>query len=325
MNFVLFEMTFLRYFLPLIIEGNKANIRSGVYICKPNMNTKYNSPSKHLDSLNKLAREYDFDVYDIDEIANNDNPNILIEGVGIDHVKNNQPTYSMTYMIDYKHLYDKYIDKVDYVIFPSKYYAEYYNKISDKNLYLGSPKYDVVIHKNEVLKNHNLDKNDKHALVLYPRNRDLAKIDLEKIYNFLHRLDYKIIVKTRGKDPVRNKNYRGDYYCLDESWFPHTTMELLSISDIVINFGSTSIKESILFQKPMINFHIKPEDRTFLKYFYEHPYCENLLPDVNYKKFENSVNNVLKATNEDYINIIKECLFVGNSSKRILDFILKNK
>ena len=151
MNFVLFEMTFLRYFLPLIIEGNKTNIKSSVYICKPHMNIKYNSPSKHLSSLNDLAKEYDFDVYDIDEIVNNDSPNILIEGVGVDHVKNGQPIYSITYMVDYKHLYDKYIDKVDYVIFPSKYYAEYYNKMSNKNLYLGSPKYDVVIHKNKVL------------------------------------------------------------------------------------------------------------------------------------------------------------------------------
>ena len=61
MNFVLSEMSFLKYFMPLIIEGNKRNIKSHFYIFEHN---KYTSPfkQKNISYLKEkiLSKDYFF-------------------------------------------------------------------------------------------------------------------------------------------------------------------------------------------------------------------------------------------------------------------------
>jgi len=63
-NFILLEMTFLRYFLPLIIEGNKRGIKSKVYIGK---NNKYNNPQNYLNTIEELAKKHSFEMYNFGE------------------------------------------------------------------------------------------------------------------------------------------------------------------------------------------------------------------------------------------------------------------
>ena len=62
MNFILTEMTFLRYFMPLIIGGNKRNIKSTVYY---HNSGKYNCPNKNIDSLKALSQKYKFNLIKI--------------------------------------------------------------------------------------------------------------------------------------------------------------------------------------------------------------------------------------------------------------------
>ena len=105
----------------------------------------------------------------------------LIEGVDCDRLdRSKTTTVSMTYMTDYSGLYDSYADKVDHVVFPSRYFADTYNKKSPKNLYLGSPKYDITLDKNEINQKYELT-NNKKALIIYPRNRDKNKVDLNHL------------------------------------------------------------------------------------------------------------------------------------------------
>ena len=63
MNFILTEMTFLRYFIPLIIEANSRNIDCKVFI---HPNNKYNNPLKYEDLLedtnNTLMEDAEFDI-----------------------------------------------------------------------------------------------------------------------------------------------------------------------------------------------------------------------------------------------------------------------
>ena len=59
MNFLALEMTFLRYFLPLIICGNKRNVKSTVLI---QQNNKYNCPVRNAKHLKYLSDKYSFDV-----------------------------------------------------------------------------------------------------------------------------------------------------------------------------------------------------------------------------------------------------------------------
>jgi len=320
-NFVLSEMTFMRYFIPLIIEGNRKNISSTVFV--NSNNNKYNNPLKHWSFLDGLAKKYDFQLKDIKEISNHSGIVFMIEGVGVEYLNEKHKKISLTYMVDFVPSYGKYIDKVDYVVFPSKFIAEYYGILSDKNLYLGSPKYDIQHNKQEILKKYNIQQDKKLALVVFPRKRDLNKANLDKIYSYLKDTGYTILVKTRGKDPVEKK-YHGDYYFVDYSWFPHDTLELLYISDVLINFGSTAIKEAALMNTPAIDFNIKPADvlRGF-DFLYKHNFCSVLQPDVSYEKFCFELNNLLSLNLENEYDIIREkYFFEPGSSSRIFEEIL---
>ena len=316
-------MTFLRYFIPLTIEANKKNIKSRYFI---HHSHKYNCPflKNNYSILKRYSQLYDFQILDASLACQHDGIFFMIEGGGIEYLNEKHKKISLTYMVDFVPSYNKYIDKADHVVFPSKFIAEYYGILSDKNLYLGSPKYDIQHNKQEILKKYNIQQDKKLALVVFPRKRDLNKANLDKIYSYLKDAGYTILVKTRGKDPVEKK-YHGDYYFVDYSWFPHDTLELLYISDVLINFGSTAIKEAALMNTPVIDFNIKPADvlRGF-DFLYKHNFCSVLQPDVSCEKFCLELNNLLSLNLENEYDIIREkYFFEAGSASRIFEEIYK--
>ncbi|MAH49642.1 hypothetical protein CMI37_27715 [Candidatus Pacearchaeota archaeon] len=335
MNFILSEMTFLRYYIPLVIEGNRRGVVSNIFVGRSD---KYNCPCKNLQTLHSLSNQYGFDMFDLRSIdlspvSNRDGPIFLSEGVGIDlvqHMRNKK--ISTTYMDDFNGKnYARYINKVDHIIFPSEYVANHYEKISEKNLYLGSPKYDYgEWDKEKLLEKYELP-HEKFFLVVFPRTRDLHKIDMGRIYDFVRSAGYKIIVKTRGKDPISNRTHMGDYFYMDYSWYPHDTMELIHISDFVINFDSTAIKECAMLNTPVINFDVKPrvrygidmgKHRLGYSFLYEQEFCQNLRPDVSREEFANAVEALVsRDLTSSFSEARKKYLFEGNSSKRILDYL----
>jgi len=111
---------------------------------------------------------------------------------------------------------------------------------------------------------------------------------MRKIYSFLRRMGFSVIVKARGKDPATLK---GDRYFEDFSWYPHDSMELMTLCDIVINFDSTAIKECVMLDVPMINFHIKPYDR--LEFLYNYGYVKQLKPTVSFDGFSESIKSLM--------------------------------
>ena len=320
MNFILIEMTFLRYFLPLAIEGNKKSIKSTFFVGKT---AKYNSPHKHKKELELACKTHNIEIKDISEIKDDGLPIILIEGVYAKNLSGLKgKKYSLTYMSDYSvGNYTKYINYVDHVVFPSLSLASKYNTINEKNLYLGSPKYDVVFKKEEILKKYNLP-DTKCALIFAPKLRDLGKINLNIIYDAVKNKGYQVLVKTRGKDPLAQKLH-GDRYFEDASWFPHTSMELIKISDFVINFDSTSIKECIMLKTPVINFNIKPFKQPF-DFLYNNEYCVDIKEEVPYNKLEEYIEKIISVKETDFDKVIKEHLFDYNSSEKILEHMFKN-
>ena len=168
--------------------------------------------------------------------------------------------------------------------------------------------------------NVNLD-DSKKALVIFPRRRDLHKVDLNKIYRCLREAGYKILVKTRGKDPVQDE-FRGEHYFLDDSWYPHTTMELIEISDLVVNFSSTSIKECVLLKTPVINFDIKPFN-LLLSFLYDYPYCKQMKTDFSSEELTEVIQKLTEHSHEEFFNeAIEKYLFEREgTSSRILDSV----
>ena len=282
-------------------------------------NTKYSSPriKRNFDQILQLAAFFNFELFEIQELANHSGLTFMIEGVGRENLQDFHTGASLTYQTDFTDLFSKYREEVDNIIFPSKKFAERYNCISEKNLYLGSPKYDNCMAfmndgrtKRELIcKKYNIPEQEKYALIAFPRLRDLSKINMINIYQCLEDMGYKIIVKTRGKDPVQKDSLRGDFYFEDFTWFPHTAMELIEASDLVINFDSTLIKESTLLRKKIVNFHIKPFNPK-LDFLYDHDFCKNLHPDTKKENIKNEINDLLtKDLTSNFDKAISDHLF----------------
>jgi CDP-glycerol glycerophosphotransferase (TagB/SpsB family) len=316
-NFIATEMTFLRYFLPIIIECGKRGVGAILFLGK---NKKYNNPYNHIDTIKKMSTQYGFMLEDIGKIGDNKNPSILVEGCGVESIPCGVHKMVLTYIRDFSHLYNDYVDKVNSIVLPSIFFAEHYGTLSPKNLYFGSPKYDVAFNKEEILEKYGVGKG-KNALVIYPHPKFNGGVKLDRLYDFLHKMEYRVIVKARGKEQA-NKSLRGDKYFEDFSWFPHDTMELIEISDIVINFDSTCIKECVMLDKPMVNFHVKPFSR--FSFFYKYDYVDVLDVNCGFDIFSNSVNKLVgKNLSEEFEKARKNHLFPkgSNVSAKILDYL----
>ena len=98
-------------------------------------------------------------------------------------------------------------------------------------------------------------------------------------------------------------------------------MELISLSDLIINFDSTVIKECILLKKPFINFHIKPFDIR-LDFLYKYKYCKAFNSDYDVKNVEKAIEHLTnKNFNSEFDMVVDKYLFKkGNVSAKILDY-----
>src|SRR3990167_565846 len=331
MNFVLSEMSFLKYFMPLIIEGNKRNIKSHFYIFEHN---KYTSPfkQKNISYLKDLCATHNVDIHTIKELKNSNDITFFVEGSGLEYANEIQKKISLIYGTDFVSLYDRYINKVDNVIFPSRFFAEHYNKISDKNLYLGCPKFDIVLDQLEILKKYNIP--DIHnVLILFPRLRDANVVNLYHMSKLLSCLNLRKLVKTRGKDPINKqtcssdvlrKELCGNLYFEDESWYPHTTLELMAISKLVINFDSAAIKECIYMLTPLINFHVK--DRRVMDFLYRYSFCKEIdvSKPIDGDSFLKDVCNMSNSNHTSEFNLAmnNHLMSTTNICKNILDVVL---
>jgi hypothetical protein len=314
MNFFVSEMTFLRYFIPLIREGNNRNIQSTVYWSP---SRKYNCPLKHFENLKSLAKEFSFNIKRINDKIKNNQITFLIESHG--HEYFNGKKISLTYMTDFRSTYNDYIKKIDYCIFPNKMFLEKFNlPDSPKNLFLGSPKYDVNLDKNTILKKYNLP-DKKKCLILFPRHRDQRNIDLIRIIEELKNLDFEVCMKARGKEPCPKSISDKVRYFEDESWHPHTSMELISVSDLIINTDSTGTKECVMLRKPVLNFKIKPFENP-LNFLCDKKFCAEIKTPINYDLISQKVNDLKNVSANDFEGVINKYLFPLGSSKRILDF-----
>ncbi len=329
MNFIVGECTFLRYFIPLTIEGNSRGIQSNYFILSSG---KYNCPVKHKSTILELSKKYNFNVHDIRDVKSYEGITFLIEGVGINHLNDKHKKLSLTYTVDFVDLYNSYKDKADYIIMPSKFMKDFYGYGNvDKVVPLGSPKYQVELSPTDILPKYDLSQNEKYALVVYPMLRDLSKVDMNLIYQCLRDKGYKVIVKARGKEKA--KTHTGDHYFLDRSWHPHTTMELAQISDIIINFGSTGNKEFVMLKRPMLNFDVQGgrQISIALPFLHNYDYCINHSGnffnknknhrDIILKNIDYLANTNFDSEYEKSINAhLKEC---RNACENIFSFIEK--
>jgi hypothetical protein len=324
---------------------------------------KYNNPQLFKKELQNIAKQFNFELYQFVDISSFPSElTFTVEGRGIPLLKYQTNKVALTSNCDFALIYDDYIDTVDHVILPSHFLAEYYGKISNKNLYLGSPKYDVNLNQNEIIQKYKLPETKK-ALVLFPNPSpspcptwhpsypksipDDRKFNVQYIIQLLKGWGFYVIVKTRGKHPVNNPELRGNCFLKDFSWFPHSTMELMQVCDLVINFDSTAIKEAVMLGKPVLNFPVRPQidfykgrrDGRGFNFLYGYDYCKevtNVLFTQNdltqsqmksaCKYLENLVDYLLSQNHQkSFLQAKTEHLFTDekNVSKNILNTLGK--
>jgi hypothetical protein len=328
-NIMVSEMTHLRYLMPLVIEGKKRGLLCRLFYRE---NRKYNNPVKFKPELDRLSGEYGMEMYHFDQIKKYSGTSrdifFLLEGVCIDVLSGERCRKNVVVAgVDFNSCYHAYADAADLIFFPNEFIAKHYGKVSDKNVYVGSPKYDIKMDKQKILKDYGL-KEDKKSLIVFPALQDLTKMDLVPLYNKLREMGYAVIVKTRGKDSVP-KHLRGDAFFEDYRWFPHSTMELIFVSDIVINFDSAAVKECVMWETPLVNYSIKTEANRFIggipyAPLYDYEYCVNFKEEFDGEKFTEAVK---RLSGGDFSNVFKEAtqkyLFENqNVSAKILDIAL---
>lgn len=307
--------------MPLIIEGNKIGVKSEIYWIKTG---KYDSPHLYLNNLNKLSKIYEFEVKKINWVNPVSSDIVFfLEGSGLGSVHSGRKI-CLNSMRDFTAHYDSYVGGVEKIFMCSEFFAEHYHKVSHKNRYLGTPKYDITIDPENIKKKYSI-KSDKNLLLMFPQERYLNESKIQKIkefYKLCNNEGFNIIVKSRGKNPVNN-NLRGNQYFEDVSWFPHSTMELITISDLVINFDSTTVKECIMMNKPFINFRVKEIKR--FEFMYDGKYCKDFT--LSHSNMESAINSIKVLSGSDFSREFEKArakyLFEkGAVAKNILEDVL---
>lgn len=324
---VLAHMYHLKYFIPLVLEAKKNGIvtnmytfHSGVASISKSKGFK-NHPYNYIEHIGGLGRQYgfNFEFCHVDDSEKVEGLTFFVEKRGLSNLENNKNISKVVLvcLLDFSNpnWYNKYSKTVDKIIFPSRYVAEHYNSICDKNLYLGSPKYDVISDKEKIKLKYGVV-SDKNALVLTPELNTLDISNLPKLCGTLRDNGYTIIVKGRQKQPSLSDR-EGDYYFDDKYWFPYPTMELIEICDVVISYDSAVSKECVMGSTPFVNIHVTKGWLPF-ECFYEYKFCKNL------SSSQEGLSRFISTLDDDFKEEFKRCrlkyLFdKQNSSKKILE------
>ena len=333
------SITYLQYFIPIVIEANKKNIKSVFYL--RNIRKKYGDvfTEENNKILNKIIEKYSITIGKIEEIK--PGPILIVDGdiygpykCDIDSYlhkidRNNHTIYSLQENLNFLWTYYYFIDSIDYCIFPNKVYSEYYNKISPKNLYIGNTRYDLILKTYKIYKKYCLDQKFKYVLFMYPKTKYINKYSIKseeilQLYSYFNQRNYKIIVKTRPKDPIPIECH-GDKLVSSDT-YPNESLELMKISELCIFFSSTAIEECIISKIPFIDFSIDTELYKRYSFLYNNKICcqiNDWRTNENINSIITKKLNKLKPKGDKFFDkIIDEFLFKGNISSKLIDFIL---
>ena len=359
-NFIISRINYLPYYLPLVREGNKRGIESHFFLVPSPKNFISPFYKPHLELITQYSQKYLIKLHPIQDLLKYPSYTFFCEGDVVGQKKKNKPPNSFRYMrsghtkislvcnFEFYMFYDKYIKWVDYVIFPIQHYADFYGMSHlqpNKNLFLGSPKYDPVylkefLDKSKIIKKYGLPElwGVKYILIVFPKDPKKHKkpntlypseAQMNFIYQTIRRLpsNYKIIVKSRKQDPLLESQtqLRGDYYLEDIDYEPCNSMELIYISDLVIYFSSSINEECVALKTPYIDIKVDMSKNRF-PFYYDNKYGIEVSLAYLMRFFPKILNHLLGMDNMDegkHFNnpIIKEFDAKNyGSSGKILDY-----
>ena len=358
------SITFLQFYIPLVIEANNRSYKN-IFILRQNYKEYANPLSKtNLPILETYLKKYQIKIKIADQIDLTKIKGIvfMIDGdiygpprkQGLDESllfkldEKKILAFSMTEHMNFWTVYHHFIDKVKYCSFSNPLLVDQINKLnlgsvdlggvivdttksyqSDKNIYLGNTKLDNIPEKEEIYRKFNLNQKEKYCLFLFPKIRtQFTNENLLNIYNHLKNLGFKIIVKTRPKDPPINKDLQGDYF-VSSDIYPNESLQLMKISELCLISSSSANEETIYSKIPCIDLEsdLRAWDRN--SYLLDNKTYIKLEIDqwknISFHDFNNYYKK-LEKKDSSYFTIIKEkYLFSHNSSsEKIFDFLENN-
>lgn len=295
MNFIISRINYLPYYIPLVIEGNKRGIQSRFFLYKSDKPFISPYSREHLMEIQKLSKNFNILVYDSSKLKSFPAVTFFCEGDIVGRQRKEEPSInfknlttghikvSLVCNYEYVMFYHYYINNVDYVVMTHPFWAKKYNVLDkERNIYLGSPKYDLqyfnlqgddyLSRQKYLSEKYKLNLKHRYVLIIFPKNPTKhhkkntlypTKDALLDIYKGIHDTGHKIIVKSRKQDPVKDKELRGDYYFEDIDFYPCNSMELIELSRIVIFFSSSINEECVAMNTPYIDIKVDMSKNRF--------------------------------------------------------------
>lgn len=346
-NFVLSSISFLQLYLPIINLANTINIESVFYL-RQNIK-KYACPvTNHSNSkiLNNILKKYNIETKKSELIENLKSGILFVVDGDIYGPRENHQNDSVLFKykiskdlniislcehLNFLWVYNKFIDKVNYVVFPNEIYPLYYKMLNSKNIFLGNTKFDFDSDFNEIHTKFNIPQNNKYVLFLYPKDKYVKKYslthkDINNLFCLFRNCGYKIIAKTRPKDVTFNI-LKPDYNIISDT-YPNESLELMKISDLCVFFSSSAIDECVMMEIPTLDFIVDTEIEKRLEFLYDDNIIRQIKnwKNINSIELQDNINKLVKKNDNIFKQIKEKYLYShNNTSKNILDFIFPPK
>lgn len=357
------SITFLQLYISIIIEYNKLNINS-IFIIRKN-NKKYSCPleNENFKILNEYSKKYLFKIQYKKDI-NFDKLNGILFMVDGDIygpprkeiikdsmlflIKENKNLIkiSLTEHMNFWDVYHHFIDHIDYCFFSNeniiKQMKTFKNNLqinkntplidtnknyeNKKNIYLGNTKYDNIPSKEFIYNKFNLNKNQKYVLFLFPKNRNnFENKDILTIYNYLQKLNYKIIVKKRPKDDDIDKELCGDLL-VNSDIYPNESLELMKISELCIISSSSANEETIMSEIPCLDLISDLREYERNEYLLDDKVYKKLninkWKNINFNAFKEIIESFEKKNSDYFKKLKKKYIFThDNSAVKYIQFL----
>lgn len=330
-NFVMANMLHVKYFMPIVIAGNKMGIKSKWFLFwpetkNPPKESSNNHPGDHIDELKRLSKQYGFEFIRCRDDKDIHGLTIFGERRGVNNIQRGTPDIKkvvLTCMLDFcgNNMYHWYEPQVEKVVFINQSLANRYRCMSAKNVYWGTPKYDIRIESASVMSMYGI-KDDNNALVFVVNDTGCERktFDLNQKCKWLKEMGYNIIAKARSASPAP-KDMVYDYYFKEESWYPHISMELMRVSQIAIICNSSANKECVMMNLPWINFDVVNNSKPFRFLQNEYGFCKELNAHVEEAEFKKTVEMLAHRDNAEEFKKARAVYFCepGGVGKKILE------
>ncbi len=329
LGFVLKEITYLKAFMPLArLWEERYDIVFFVY----QEDEKPTSPirnRRHLDRLTPYSRLWFKSAADLAEQCRRQGiVNLFtLEGMPFgeepytDHGFN---IYVITHMTDFNRTLGWYYDKARIILFQSEYMAgEHAARDKEgKFRYTGYSQYLVLpdLDRETILSKYHLPEDKQFLFVFGPQKKFYVETRpiLRWLCDYAREWGHVILYKTRRKNPVTpylRWLLRPFRYFYDVSFDPPTSLELMHVSDLVVNFDSTGIQEIVMLEKKVLNFHVKRGYRGMAAIYEEDPVVDLPL-EVDRARIFQALDELMQADHAGDMRRVKNKYFLNEAAIR---------